>query len=148
MVLGLIGTDHPVKFNFISKSCIFASPEIFETFNNRVCWTAPHPKWLCTYADSYMLAERVAPWTLKQSSWIFNETIAGFSQPSIRRLALDFTRCYQCLSGRTHLICRHIMYQHSAITETIAKQRLLSFICSTFNLGIAGFVSMSAILTR
>ena len=50
---------------------------VYEFVIRTVCWTVLHPTWLRTYADSLMHAERVAPWTVKQSSVV---------RPSGRRL--------------------------------------------------------------
>ena len=43
-----------------------------------VSWTIPHPKWLRTYTDSYIFADRIVLWTMKQFNCIISETIAGF----------------------------------------------------------------------
>ena len=43
-----------------------------------VSLSVPHPKWFHAYTDSNILADVVMPWTVKQSSCIFSETIAGF----------------------------------------------------------------------
>ena len=51
-----------------------------------------------------------------------------FNEPSTRRLALDSTKSYRFLSNYTHLTCRNILCQHSAITETTVKQRPLAII--------------------
>ena len=107
---------------------------------------------------------RVAPWTMKLSSCIFSETIAsfhftplyarltwkscrslGFSQPSTRWLALDFTSCYRFTPNYTHLTRRNVIPtfgNHQSNSK-------IAFICLylTSNSGKLGLVWINAILS-
>ena len=109
----ILGVDRAwyVKFNSISKSYLFASLlrlwNICGTCKSRVWCTPPH----------HMLAERVASWTVNQSS------VVGTIWPSTRRFAVDFTRCFKFWTNYSHLICRNFICQPSAVTETRIKQR-------------------------
>ena len=55
---GWISLTFHVKFNFISKFCLFALLlrlwNICETCKNGVCWTIPHRIWRRTHSDSFI----------------------------------------------------------------------------------------------
>ena len=90
--------------------------------------SAAHSTWHCRYTDSFMHADNVEPWTVKQSSFISWLDRLEFNEPSTRRLARDFTSSYRFLSNYTHLTCHNFICQHSAITETTVNQRPLAII--------------------
>ena len=81
----------------------------------------PHIYWfLCVLTVS-----RHRPWN---SLVLYLGEIIAVQPVSTRRLALDFTSCYRFSPYYIHLTCRNFIYQHSAVTETTAKQHPLAFI--------------------
>ena len=128
------------NFTFLFICIVLRLRNICETWKSRVCWIVPHPTWLRRHSDSYMHANRLVPWTMKQSSLL---SPLEFSQLSTGHLALNFTSWYLFLLNYTHLTCRNFIYQHSAVAETTVKQRPLAFIFFDFQQWEAGFVCTS-----
>ena len=75
---GWLNLIFQVKFKFISKSCLFASLSslkfLWDLQIRMKTELVPHLIWLRTY----IFANRVVPWTVKQSSCMVRMTIAGF----------------------------------------------------------------------
>ena len=71
--------------------------------------TVPHPTWLRACTDSSMHVDKIAPWTLKQSSCIYLVRPWQLGQLSIRRLAPDFTSCYRFSPNHTHFTCLNLI---------------------------------------
>ena len=86
----------------------------------------PHICWI-RYAR-----KRIEPWNVKHFNCIFSEIIAGFSQPSTRRLILSFASCYWFSPFHTHFTYRKCICQHSAIAKTTVKQRSFALILFDF----------------
>ena len=109
--------------------------------------SAAHSTWDCTYTDSYMHAGRVAPWTEKQSSFIY----WWDHQSSMSRRLGDWHWILQAPIGTRQIICRNFICQHSAITETTAKQHPLAIIWCILHWespSFVGIASFCAINTR
>ena len=112
---------------------------IFEIFVRRVCWTVPHPTWLCTrivIPTCTATGSCHGPWS--SLLYILVRPLE-FQSASTRRLALDFTSCCRFSTYCTHLTCRNFIWQHSAIVETTVKQRQLTCILFQFQQGYPRF---------
>ena len=99
LILSLIDLD--IQFHFSFQTCYFtifcvsyslASVSIYLVRLSSV--SDPHATWLCTYSDSYMLADRVRRWPWNCLVLYFGETI-GVQPASTRRLPLGFTSSQQ-----------------------------------------------------
>ena len=131
---GWLSLTFHVKFNFISKFCLFASLlrlwNICETWKNGVCWTIPHPTWRRTHSDSFICMPTGSchgPWNSLVTSLC--ETIGVL--PALDS-AIGSGFC-KLLSVSAKLYAPHIPIFHntrSPITETTVKQRSFAFFCS------------------
>ena len=122
-----------VKFNFISKSCLFASLwrlwSICETCKNGWKRGLFHILNGCTH----MCSPRVSchkPWNSRVVSLVW-PLLA--SQSSTRRLEMDFECFCRLSTNHTYLTCRKCVCQYSVMTETTVKQRAFAFIVFDFH---------------
>ena len=125
----VLGTDWawPSRSNFtLWKNSVYLHRFcIFEIFVRHVCLIVP---WLRTHC----LTTTCPPTGSRHRLWnclavYFGEAI-GVQPVSTRRLVLNFTSSCWFSTYCTHLTCRNLICQHSAIVERTVKQRPLSFI--------------------
>ena len=137
-----------VKFNFISKSCLFASllrlRNICETCKKGWKRSVSYPKWQCTY----MFAHGVVSWTEKQSSCFFSVTIADFPVLD-SAIGNWFERFCRFSPNYTYVTYRHFLCQLSVMAEATVKQRAFSFTDFNFQrLGYPASFTSALFLTK
>ena len=127
MIFNFIFNFKPVFFS--TTFCIsYSIASVFIYLLRPSPVTVPHPTWLRACTDSSMHVDKIAPWTVKESSCIYLVRPWQLDHPSIRRLVPDFTSCYRFSPNHTHFTCLNFICQHSAIVQTTVKQRSLACI--------------------
>ena len=132
-VLGVDWAWH-FKFNFLSKSCLFASLlrlwNICETYINLWKRSLFHILNGCAQICS-PIASCHGPWNSRVISLVWPSLA---SQSSTRRLAMDF-QCFCRLSLKytSYLTCRNFVCQHSVMVETTLKPHAFAFIVFNFS---------------
>ena len=134
-----------VKFNLISKSCLFALLlhlwNISEICKNGVCSTSERAPHICSLTGSCH-----GPWNslvyLRPSLAFIS--YMEFSQLSPQGLALNFTSCYGFFWPNYTPHMRKFHIPTLSNRRNNSKQHSFSFFCLTSNNGIAGFFWISA----